>query len=159
EHPVGQPRLLLQEGRLAALRRLAVGADRPRAAPVRPERSVRYVSLFSGIEAATLAWRPLGWELVAVAEVEPFACAVIAHHHPGVPNLGDVERISDQQLRDLGPVDLVVGGFPCQDVSVAGRRAGLEGTDGRRTRSGLFFAAMDVVRRLGPRWLVVENVP
>ena len=55
----------------------------------------RYLSLFSGIEAATVAWRPLGWECVGVAEIEPFPSAVLAHHYPKVPNLGDVTRITE----------------------------------------------------------------
>lgn len=119
---------------------------------------MRYLSLFSGIEAATVAWRPLGWECVAVSEIEPFQNAVLQHHYPDVPNLGDVTKVTDAQLSDVGPINLVVGGFPCQDVSVAGKRAGLE-KDGERTRSGLFWEAVRLVRASGARWAVLENVP
>jgi DNA (cytosine-5)-methyltransferase 1 len=119
---------------------------------------MRYLSLFSGIEAATQAWHPLGWEPVAFAEIEPFPCAVLAHHYPDVPNLGSVTDISDEQIAALGPIDLVVGGSPCQDLSVAGKRAGLVGE-----RSGLFAEQMRIfhaARRLcGARYLLWENVP
>lgn len=86
---------------------------------------MRYLSLFSGIEMASLAFGPLGFELVAVAEVDEFASAVIAHHHPGIPNLGDVSVVTDEHVRSLGKVDAVIGGFPCQDLSNAGKRKGL----------------------------------
>jgi DNA (cytosine-5)-methyltransferase 1 len=120
---------------------------------------VRFLSLFSGIEAASVAWKPLGWECVGVAEIEPFPCGVLAHHYPNVPNLGDITKITEEQIKALGSVDLVVGGFPCQDVSVAGKRKGLKDEEGKVTRSGLFFDAMRVVGWANPRWLVIENVP
>ena len=120
---------------------------------------VRYLSLFSGVEMASLAWRPLGWELVACAEVDPFASAVIAHYHPSVPNIGDVSEVADEQIKALGAIDLVIGGFPCQEGSLADNRGGLKNTDGTLTRSGLFFDAMRLVRAADPRWLVIENVP
>lgn len=115
---------------------------------------MRFGSLFSGIEAASLAWNPLGWECAWVAEIEPFPCAVLAHHYPSVPNLGNVKEITEAQIQALGHVDVVVFGFPCQDLSVAGKRAGLKGE-----RSGLFFDAMRIVRWSGARWAVAENVP
>jgi DNA (cytosine-5)-methyltransferase 1 len=119
---------------------------------------VRYLSLFSGIEAATQAWHPLGWEPVAFAEIEGFPCAVLDHHYRDIPNLGDVSTITEAQLRDLGHIDLVVGGSPCQDLSVAGKRAGLAGV-----RSNLFHQQMRIfhaARRIcGARWLLWENVP
>ena len=120
---------------------------------------MRYLSLFSGIEAATVAWQPLGFELCAVSEIEPFPCSVLAHRYPDVPNLGDVKKITREQIGALGRIDLVVGGFPCQDVSVAGKRAGLKNDDGSATRSGLFFDAMRIVEWIRPRWTVIENVP
>ena len=87
---------------------------------------MRYLSLFSGLEGATLAWEPLGWECAAVAEVEPAACAVLAHHYPDVPNLGDVTKVTEQRITDLGHIDVVIFGSPCQDVSIAGKRAGMK---------------------------------
>lgn len=118
---------------------------------------MKYLSLFSGIEAASVAWAPLGWTPVAFAEIDPFACAVLAQRFPDVPNLGDVTRITAAQIGALGPIDVVIGGSPCQDLSIAGTRAGLAGE-----RSILFHNQLMVfndARRLGARWLVWENVP
>lgn len=119
---------------------------------------MRYLSLFSGMEAAHLAWAPLGWECAAVAEVDPAACALLRHRLPRVPNLGDVSAITDEQIAALGRLDVVIGGSPCQDLSVAGKRAGLAGA-----RSGLFHEQLRIfnaARTLcGARWLVWENVP
>ena len=124
---------------------------------------MRFVSLFSGIEAASLAWAPLGWECVAVAEVEPFPREVLRVRHHAVPNLGDVRYINEDVIRALGRIDVVIGGFPCQDVSIAGKRRGFKNADGSATRSGLFWDAMRFVQRArqhcGCRWVVIENVP
>lgn len=86
-----------------------------------------------------MAWEPLGWQCVAVAEIDPFPCAVLAHHYPDVPNLGDVSGITVARLAALGRIDIVVGGSPCQDLSVAGKRAGLAGE-----RSGLFHEQLRI---------------
>lgn len=114
---------------------------------------IRYLSLFSGIEAFSCAVRDMPeFEPVAYAEIEPFPCAVLQHHYPDVPNLGDVTEIDGRMLD--GEVDLMVGGPPCQDWSVIGERAGLEG---RRSVLALdFLRILDDVR---PSWFVVENVP
>lgn len=119
---------------------------------------MRYLSLFSGIEAAHVAWHPLGWQCVGVAEIDSGACKVLAHRLPNVPNLGSVTEITDAQVSALGHIDVVIGGSPCQDLSIAGRRAGLAGA-----RSGLFHEQcriFDAARTLcGARWCVWENVP
>ena len=119
---------------------------------------MRYLSLFSGLEAATVAWSPLGWHCVAVAEIEPFPCALLAHHYPSTPNLGDVTKITAEQIKNLGPIDLVVFGSPCQDLSVAGKQAGLSGA-----RSGLFYDAIRIIgwarQHNGCRFALWENVP
>lgn len=112
----------------------------------------RYVSIFSGVEAATLAWEPLGWEPVAFSEIEPFPCAVLAERWPDVPNLGDITKIDWKDKID-GAIDLVVGGSPCQSFSVAGKREGLKGA------SGLMFEYIRCVQELRPRWILWENVP
>lgn len=115
---------------------------------------MRYVSIFSGIEAASVAWVPLGYEPMAFAEVDPFACAVLAERFPEAPNLGDVTKVDwGDFVRDRGRPDVVVGGSPCQSFSVAGNRAGLDGA------SGLMWEYVRAVRELVPLWLVWENVP
>lgn len=112
---------------------------------------MRYVSVFSGIEAASVAFQPLGWEPVAFSEVDEFPCAVLAHRFPRVPNLGDIRKVDWKPYR--GKVDLVVGGSPCQSFSIAGKREGLQG------ESGLMFEFIRCVREVRPRWLLWENVP
>ncbi len=115
---------------------------------------MRYVSLFSGIEAASVAWGPLGWEAVAFAEIEPFPCAVLAKRFPDVPNLGDVTKIDWEEFKkQYGAVDLVCGGSPCQSFSIAGGREGLDG------ESRLMYEYIRAVQDLRPAWLLWENVP
>lgn len=87
--------------------------------------TIRYGSVCSGIEAATVAWKPLGWEAAWFSEIEKFPCAVLNHHYPDVPNLGDITKITEEQLDEHGPIDVLVGGTPCQSFSVAGLRKGL----------------------------------
>ena len=113
---------------------------------------MKYLSLFSGVEAATLAWAPLGWEPVAFAEFDAFPSAVLAHRFPNVPNLGDVTQIDGNQFR--GTVDLIVGGSPCQGFSVAGKQKGLEDP-----RSKLALAYVRLLDEVHPKWFVWENVP
>ena len=113
---------------------------------------MRYISLFSGVEAATLAWEPLGWEPVAFAEIEPFPSAVLVYRWPDVPNLGDVTKVDWSKYR--GTVDLVVGGSPCQAFSVAGKREGLLDDRGQ-----LMLEYVRAVREVEPRWFLWENVP
>lgn len=115
---------------------------------------MRYLSLFSGIEAASVAWEPLGWEPMAFSEIEQFPCAVLRERFPDVPNLGDVTKIDwGDFLAKHGRPDLVVGGSPCQSFSVAGKREGLSG------ESGLMYEYIRAVQELRPRWLLWENVP
>ena len=110
-----------------------------------------YVSAFSGIEAATVAWAPLGWAPVCFSEIDPFPSAVLAERFPSVPNLGDITKVDWDDLS--GFIDVVVGGSPCQSFSVAGRREGLEG------ESGLMWEFVRCVREVRPEWFVWENVP
>lgn len=130
--------------------------------------NIRYLSLFSGIEACTVAWKPLGWEAVAFAQFEPgdniqFPSQVLKYHYPDVPNLGDVTKITEEQIAALGHIDLVVGGSPCQSLSIAGKRHGLRHADGTLTRSGLFDYQMEIfewaVKNNGCRFMLWENVP
>lgn len=112
---------------------------------------MRYISLFSGIEAASVAWSGLGMEPVAFCEIDPFPSAVLAHRFPDVPNLGDITKVDWSTYR--GAAELVVGGSPCQSFSIAGNRTGLEGA------SGLMREYVRAVREVRPRWVLWENVP
>ena len=112
---------------------------------------MRFLSVCSGIEAATLASRHLGWEAVGYAEIEPAACAVLKYYYPEVRNFGDFTKI---EASDVGPIDLLCGGTPCTDFSVAGARAGLSGNAGNLAIEFLALAG-----RLRPSWIFFENVP
>jgi DNA (cytosine-5)-methyltransferase 1 len=112
---------------------------------------MRYLSVCSGIEAATVAWHSLGWQPVAFSEIEPFPSAVLAHHYPNVPNLGDMTKFKEW---DIGTIDLLVGGTPCQSFSVAGLRKGLEDP-----RGNLALVYCGILDRFKPKWFVWENVP
>jgi len=112
---------------------------------------MRYLSVCSGIEAASVAWHSLGWSPVAFSEIEAFPSAVLAHHYPGVPNWGDMTRFHEWPDADI---DVLVGGTPCQSFSVAGLRAGLADP-----RGNLALTYLAIAERYRPRWLVWENVP
>lgn len=115
----------------------------------------RYLSVCSGIEAASVAWEPLGAVPVAFSEIEAFPAAVLAHHWPGVPNLGDFTKID---TRGLGRVDVLVGGTPCQAFSIAGARHGL--ADARGNLSLAFVRLMhELASGNGLRAAIWENVP
>lgn len=115
---------------------------------------MRYGSFCSGIEAASLAWTPLGITPAWFAEVEPFCNALLSQRWPGVPNLGDVTRNDFCQRAALcGPIDVLVGGTPCQGFSLAGQQRGL--SDGRSCLALDFLRAAETLR---PEWLVWENV-
>ncbi len=121
---------------------------------------MKYLSVASGVSAETLAWRPLGWSPVAFAQHDPehdygrgpdFASAVLAHHYPLVPNLGDMNGF--EEWPDYADVDVLSGGTPCQSYSVAGLG---EGLDDPRGDLSLVYAA--IARRYRPGWVVWENV-
>jgi DNA (cytosine-5)-methyltransferase 1 len=107
----------------------------------------------SGIEAASVAWESLGWTPVAFAEIEKFPSKVLAHHYPGVANLGDMTKFREWDI-ERNAVDVLVGGTPCQSFSVAGLRKGL---DDPRGNLALTFVAM--VDHYRPEWVIWENVP
>jgi len=113
---------------------------------------MKYLSLCSGIEAATVAWHPLGWEAVAYSEIEKFPSQVLAHHYPHTPNLGDMTKFKEWSIESN--VDLLVGGTPCQSFSVAGLRKGLDDP-----RGNLMLTYLAIADKYRPRWLAWENVP
>lgn len=112
---------------------------------------MKYISVCSGIEAASVAWQPLGWEAVAFSEIDAFPNAVLAYRFPDVPNLGDISKVDWRKYN--GTVDLVVGGTPCQSFSVAGKREGMDGA------SGLVREYFRLLAECKPKWFVWENVP
>ena len=117
-----------------------------------PDRAaLTYGSVCSGVEAATVAWHQLGWKPRWFSEIEAFPSAVLAHHYPETPNLGDMTKFKEWPD---DPIDLLVGGTPCQSFSVAGLRKGLDDPRGNLMLTYLASAA-----RYSPRWLVWENVP
>ena len=113
--------------------------------------TLRFGSLCSGIDAASVAWNPLGWRASFFSEIEPFPSAVLEHHYPTTPNLGDMTNFKEWPDATL---DVLCGGTPCQSFSNAGLRAGL---DDPRGQLMLTFGA--IAARFRPRWLVWENVP
>ena len=115
-----------------------------------------YGSVCSGIEAATAAWHPLGWKPEWFCEIEAFPSAVLAHHHPEVPNHGDFTQLLSpaHPARHGAHLDVLVGGTPCQSFSHAGGRAGLDDPRGQ-----LMLRYLDLVGVLRPRWIAWENVP
>jgi site-specific DNA-cytosine methylase len=108
-------------------------------------------SLFSGIGGFDLAFTQNGFEPLWCVEIEPFCRAVLKTHFPNTEIFNNVKEVGAHNLK---PVDVLTGGFPCQDVSVAGKRAGLAGS-----RTGLFWEALRIVQEVKPSWLVLENVP
>lgn len=126
--------------------------------------NLQYGSVCSGIEAVSLAWKPLGWHPAWFSEIDPFPNAVLAHHYPDVPNLGDMTGIADQILAGTAPApDILVGGTPCQAFSVAGARGGLSDPRGALTLKYTELAnAIDQTRQQQhqqPSVIVWENVP
>lgn len=140
-----------------------------------------HASFFSGVGGLDLGLESAGWQTVSFSEIDPYACAVLAERWPGVPNLGSIVDVAADGVRvaagksgrtpDLGVIPggrrtderrpaewqratLWTGGFPCQDLSIAGKRRGLDGA-----RSGLAFAYLGLVERHRPPWVLLENVP
>ena len=112
---------------------------------------MRHASFFSGVGGLDLGFERAGIHTVSVSEIDPYACAVLAERFPDAPNLGSITEV---EANDIPEADIWSGGFPCQDLSVAGKRAGFAGK-----RSSLAFTFLDLVEQRRPRWLVLENVP
>ena len=148
------------------------------------EGTIRYATVCSGIEAHSVAVRNRDWKSIFFSEVDPFPCRVLAHHYPTVPNLGDMTQIhydaekgvitnapsADYELPkefkqaelqeipyNVGELDVLSGGVPCTDVSIAGKRLGMAENSG--TRSALAFTYQEIIDELQPRFTIYENVP
>ncbi len=138
---------------------------------------MRHLDLFSGIGGFALAARWVGWETVAFCEIEPYCQKVLAKHWPGIPIYDDIKTItadtesdgrrqrwarrvvangkngSPKKTASVGPIDIITGGFPCQDISLAGKGAGIDGE-----RSGLWSELARVISEVRPAYAVLENV-
>jgi DNA (cytosine-5)-methyltransferase 1 len=112
---------------------------------------LRYLSVCSGIEAATVAWHDFGWEAAAYSEIEKFPSEVLKHHYPTVRNMGDMTKYKEWEI---GTIGLLVGGTPCQSFSVAGLRKGLEDP-----RGNLALTYCGILDKFRPKWFIWENVP
>ena len=113
---------------------------------------MNYLSVCSGIEAATVAWHHMGWKPVGFSEIEKFPSQVLAHHYPQVTNFGDMTKYKEWNINDT--VGLLVGGTPCQSFSVAGLRKGLEDP-----RGNLALTYVGILDKFRPKWCIWENVP
>lgn len=113
---------------------------------------MNYLSVCSGIEAATVAWHHMGWKPVGFSEIEKFPSNVLAHHYPNVTNYGDMTKFKEWNINDT--VELLVGGTPCQSFSVAGLRKGLADP-----RGNLMLTYLAMADHFKPKWLLWENVP
>ena len=112
---------------------------------------MRHASFFSGVGGLDLGFEKAGIKTVSVCEIDPYASSVLAERFPDAPNLGSITEV---QAHDIPEADIWSGGFPCQDLSTAGKRAGFAGK-----RSSLAFTFLDLVEQRRPRWLLLENVP
>ena len=113
---------------------------------------MNYMSLCSGVEAISVAWKGLGFNPVAFSEIEKFPSAVLDYYYPNVPNYGDM--LNYKEWKNDGTVGLIVGGTPCQSFSIAGLRRGLEDP-----RGNLMLTFGAIIKKYRPTWLLWENVP
>ena len=125
---------------------------------------MNYGSVCSGIEAATVAWEPLGWKASWYAEIEPFPSQLLAHHYPEVRNLGDMTKIADMVMKnEIDAPDVLVGGTPCQAFSIAGLRNSLDDDRGQLSLAFVRLAneidSTRSIRGLKPAIIAWENVP
>ncbi len=114
---------------------------------------MNFLSLFSGIGGFDLGLEMAGMTCVGQVEIDPYCRRVLAKHWPHVPRFEDVKTTTRQSLVQCGTIDLIAGGFPCQDISGAGKRSGINGS-----RSGLWTEFHRLICEIRPRYVIVENV-
>lgn len=113
---------------------------------------MKFLSICSGIEAASVAWNPIGFDAIGFSEIEPFCCELLRQKYPSTPNFGDMTNHGRWQKFDRP--EIIVGGTPCQSFSIAGLRKGLADP-----RGNLMLTYLEIVKCNQPRWVVWENVP
>lgn len=113
---------------------------------------MKYLSVCSGIEAASVAWTPLGFTPVGFSEIEKFPSEVLKHHYPETTNYGDINEFRTWKLP--AKPEIIVGGTPCQAFSIAGKRGGLDDPRGQ-----IMLRYLELIEHHRPRWIVWENVP
>ncbi|MGA2630784.1 MAG: DNA (cytosine-5-)-methyltransferase, partial [Terriglobia bacterium] len=118
-------------------------------------KKLRHGSLFTGVGGMDLGLAWAGYETAWQVEIDPFARKVVEKRWSNVPKFTDVRDCGRENLQ---PVDTITGGFPCSDVSTAGKKRGLGTPDNPTERSGLWFEYLRIVRDLRPRWVLIENV-
>lgn len=118
------------------------------------------LSLFSGVGMIDLAASWAGIETVAFCEIEEYPQQILAKRFPGIPIYNDVRELTAERLKNDGieKIDIICGGFPCQDVSAAGKRTGFTDSKGNTTRSGLWSEYARLISEIKPKWIVAENV-
>jgi len=115
---------------------------------------LRVLDLFAGIGGFSLGLeRTGGFETGAFCEIDPKARLVLSKHWPDVPIFEDITTLTKERLTSIGPIDVITGGFPCQDISLAGKGAGLEGS-----RSGLWYEYHRIIEETQPKYAIIENV-
>ena len=114
---------------------------------------MKFLSICSGIESASIAWESIGYECIGVSEIEPFRSAVLQYHYPEVKNYGDFTQIEKKDIGGKSP-DVLVGGTPCATFSVAGLREGI-----KSDRGNLALEFIRLTKRINPTWILWENVP
>jgi len=112
---------------------------------------MNYLSVCSGIEAATVAWHDMGWNPVGFSEIEKFPSQLLAHHYPNVTNYGDMTKFKEWNINE--PVNILVGGTPCQSFSIAGLRKGLDDP-----RGNLMLTFLSMAEHFKAKWILWENV-
>ena len=115
---------------------------------------MKYATVCSGIEAPSVAWKHLGWKAQWFSEISAFPSALLAHHYPDVPNLGDMTKLLEDERSIATNIDVFLGGTPCQSFSQGGKQDGLD--DPRGQLAIKFFEIINAIR---PTWVVWENVP
>ncbi len=116
---------------------------------------LKVLDLFSGIGGFSLGLETAGMETVAFCEIEKFPSDVLNKHWPMIPNLGDITKLTGEEIYErVGKIDVICGGFPCQSVSVAGKREGFE----NKSKSGLWYEYKRLIEEIKPRWIIIENV-